>query len=369
MTAATILIVDDDRAELELMSRITSDAFPEANVRVAGDCALVHDMCSRESFDCILLDYDMPGMDGLSCAQNLRVSFPYLPIVLTTNVGDELLAARALTNGVTDYIPKSRITPQALRRTIEHAIQESGQARIIDEQRCELENFAYALAHDFRQPIRQIRTFTALISDALREGRSEGVEQDLAFLNIAARRLGELVDVMSQYTLLNQPPAIGDVDLNIVLKGVSSSLAPLIEESGARLIIGRAPVVRGNETLMTQVLQNLVINGLKYNKSAAPVVEVAAEAAPPHCLITVSDNGIGIEAEYFDEIFKPLARLHANAEYSGTGLGLTLARKALATQGGSLWCASKLGEGSQFFVKIPLAANLIADANTAALAG
>lgn len=364
-----ILIVDDDSAELELLSRITNAAFPEAIVRTAQDCALVHAMCSAEAFDCIVIDFNMPGMDGLSCAQRLRAAFPYLPILLTTSVGDELLAVRAITSGVTDYIPKSRITPEALRRSIEHAIQVSDQARIIFEQRNELENFAYALAHDFRQPIRQIRTFSALIADAMREGRTEGVEQHLAFLSSAAGRLGDLVDVMSQYTLLNHPPAIGDVDLNAVLAELAAALGPLCEESGAQVIVGHAPLVKGNETLMAQVLQNLVVNGLKYNRSVPPIVEICAEIQPPHCLITVRDNGIGIEAQYFEEIFKPLSRLHANAEYSGSGLGLAIARKALAAQGGSLWCESEPGAGSAFFVRIPLSANASAPANELASAG
>jgi light-regulated signal transduction histidine kinase (bacteriophytochrome) len=296
----------------------------------------------------------MPGMDGLTCAQLLRASHPYLPIVMTTSVGDEMLAARAVTSGVTDYIPKSRITSQSLRRTIEHAIQLSRQGRTIDEQREELENFAYALAHDFKQPIRQIRTFTSLVSNSIRAGQTEGVDQHLAYLNDAARRLGELVDVMSQYTLLNNPPEIGEVDLNHVFEDVRSSLAPLLEERSGALNVGAAPAARGNETLMRQVLQNLVVNGLKYNRSSRPIVTISAETRLNDCVISVKDNGIGIEAHYLDVIFKPLARLHSNAEFSGAGLGLTLARKAILAQGGAIWCKSKPGEGAEFFVRVPL---------------
>src|SRR5262249_9788218 len=162
-------------------------------------------------------DYNMPGMDGLACAQRLRAAHPYLPIVMSTGVGDEMLAAQAVTSGVTDYIPKSRINSQPLYRIVENAIRFTRQAPVIDEHHCELENFAFALAHDFKQPIRQIATFANLVSEAVREGREEEVGGHVEFLTAAARRLGSLVDVMSQYTLLSRAPELTDVALDAVL--------------------------------------------------------------------------------------------------------------------------------------------------------
>ncbi|WP_374571146.1 ATP-binding protein [Phenylobacterium sp.] len=355
MRAPAIFVIDDDPAELELLGYTLEEAFPGAQVRAESDAAQAQPICEAEAFDCVIVDYNMPGIDGLACAQGLRASFPYLPIVLSTGVGDEMLAAHAVQSGVTDYIPKSRITPESLRRTIEHSIRVTSQSQIIDEQRHELENFAYALAHDFKQPIRQIRTFSTLVAEALHDGRTAGVDQHLAYLNNAARRLADLVDVMSQYTLLHKPPQIGAVDLNQVLGGMRSSLAPYLEERGGQIITSPAPVVLGNEALMAQVLQNLTVNGLKYNESKTPIVIITTEVSHDACVIKVEDNGIGIEQEYFDEIFKPLARLHNNSEYPGSGLGLTLARKALTAQGGAIWCRSEVGIGSEFFVRMPLA--------------
>src|ERR1700753_2768262 len=108
----------------------------------------------------------MPGMDGLACAKHLRSAHPHLPIVMSTGHGDEMLAAHAITHGITDYIPKSRITGPSLCRVVENGIRLTAQARVIEEQRSELENFAFALAHDFKQPIRQILTFSSLVSQA-----------------------------------------------------------------------------------------------------------------------------------------------------------------------------------------------------------
>jgi signal transduction histidine kinase len=351
----SLLVVDDSEAERELMALTLGAVFPNADIRKATHPFLAREMCEEQSFDCVFLDYNMPDMDGLMLADELRANATYLPIVLMTSVGDEMLAAEALRRGISDYIPKARITAESIRRTVDRAIHVCVQARLIDEQRAELENFAYALAHDFKQPIRQIRTFSQLISEEIRDGEMGGIQNHLTFLSDAAARLGKLVDVMSQYTLLNQPPELGKVDLNRVLANVRTSITPYLNDHGAVLDTpARAPTVRGNETLMTQVLQNLIMNGLTYNRSAIPRVEVTTRRQAGHYVIDIRDNGVGIEAEYLADIFKPLVRLHTAAEFAGSGLGLTLARKAAQAQNGAIWCESTPGQGSVFHIRLPI---------------
>src|SRR6185295_10437450 len=140
----------------------------------------------------------------------------------------------------------------------------------------------YALAHDFKQPIRQIQTFAKLILGDFGGGGSGEVRQHLGFLSDAARRLGNLVDVMSQYTLLSKAPDLGRCDLTKVVAEVRASLASYIEERGGVLVADNMPTIIGNETLMIQVIQNLVVNGLKYNKSVAPRVEIAWRSENDH---------------------------------------------------------------------------------------
>ena len=350
----SFLIIDDDPAEREIMARTIRDAYPGTKVRQLDNPDDAEIACVDGNFDCVILDYNMPQTDGLSVAQKLRPRFPYLPLVLVTSVGDEMLAAHALRSGVSDYIPKSRINADSIHRTIARAMHVSEQSRVIEEQRNELENFAYALAHDFKQPIRQIRTFAKLISGELTGNDAGDVQQHLTYMSDAARRLGNLVDVMSQYTLLSKPPEIGTVDLGAVLADVRASLATYLEERHGQLVVHSLPTIRGNETLMIQAIQNLIVNGLKYNKSETPRVNVSARLQYSRCIVAVSDNGIGMEEKYLTEIFRPLMRLHPGSEYSGSGLGLTLARKAIAVQQGKVWCESRLGEGSTFYIDLPI---------------
>lgn len=358
MNDLSILYVDDDADDRELMLLALRQAMPAARLWSADSAHVAQNACATRQVDCLILDYRMPDMDGLRLAQAIRPSFPYMPIILCTGFGDEELAAQALTGGVTDYLPKGKVNTQSLRRTIDHAVRTMDQARTIDEQRKEIENFAYALAHDFKQPIRQIRTFTALIEKSLegREGQYHG--QHLTYLNDAARRLGHLVDVMSQYTLLSKPPELGRVELNSVLFDLRMSLEAYLAERNGRLEFCFLPAVIGNESLLTQVFQNLIVNGLKYNTSSTPMVSISYESTLDGCVIRIHDNGIGIEPRFIREIFKPLVRLHSSAEFEGAGLGLALARKAVVAQRGALWCKSTPGEGSDFFVRLPIASEL-----------
>jgi len=351
METKTFLVVDDDPAERSILADTIKAAFPGADVRQMGDPDRVLGLVGECEFDCVLMDYNMPQMDGLALAKALRALSPYLALVMVTGVGDETLAADAVRSGVSDYIPKSRINPDAVRRALSRAIHENVLAQTIAEQRNELESFAYALAHDFKQPIRQIRTFTKLIENELKPGDDQDLQQHLTFLSEAARRLGNLVDVMAQYTLLSKVPQLGEVDLAKIISEVREAVTAFMAERRAEVVTAELPRIRGNETLMIQVIQNLLVNGIIYNKSRVPRVEISGEVRDSRCLIAVRDNGIGIEPQYLNEIFTPLKRLHPSSEFPGTGLGLTLARKAVVQQGGRIWCRSEVGKGTTFYIE------------------
>ncbi len=348
-----MLIVDDSEAERELMTHKLSSVFHNADVRSVADPAGVEKLCQDDRYDCVLLDYNMPGVDGLELARRLRSANAFLPIILVTGVGDEMLVTDALHEGVSDYITKTRFTGEAALKLITRAILVCGQARLIHEQRTELEHFAHTLAHDFKQPLRQIMIFSEVILTALESRKDDETKKHLRFLSAAADRLGKLVDVMTQYTLLNERPELEDVALESVFLTVQESLRPfLVEHHGQLILLSPAPVIRANETLMIQVLQNLTVNGVLYNRRAKPKVEVAFEREGDQWIIHIRDNGIGIDPEFLSEIFKPLTRLHNASEFPGTGLGLTLARKAALAQNGAIWCESVVGQGSVFHIRM-----------------
>lgn len=349
----TLLVVDDDEFEVHLTSTVLGEALPHACVVAVTDPTKALGVIRAGEADCVLIDYNMPKLDGIELGRQIRAEFPYLPLVLMTGVGYDTLVMDALRGGFTDYIPKDKISCESAQRTISRAIEAVAQTRLIEEQRQELEHFAYALAHDFKQPIRQIRVFADLLCEELKNEESAPALTHLGFLSDASKRLSALVDVMSQYTLVNKAPELGVVEIGEVVAGVRQGLEEFIAERNGILLAEATARAHGNEALMTQVLQNLVVNGLRYNESRRPRVSIRAETSGDgKCRIIVSDNGIGIESRYIDEIFRPLVRLHTSAEYPGTGLGLSITRKAVLAQGGRIWCQSALGQGSEFTVEL-----------------
>lgn len=135
-----------------------------------------------------------------------------------------------------------------------------------------------------------------------------------------------------------------------------SNLEHMIEERGARVTHSEMPAIVGNAPQLTQLLQNLIGNGIKYCESAPPTVHVAA--APDRdsaWLFAVTDNGIGIPEESYRQVFEPFKRLHPTGKYEGTGLGLATCKKIVERHGGAIWCESTKGKGTTFFFTLPIA--------------
>lgn len=121
----TMLVLDDDRLALDLMVRVVASAFPGCTVAASSDVAEAMALCETEPIDCLMIDYDMPDVDGLTAARYLRTRHPVLPIILFTGVRDDSLAWEAIQAGLNGYIPKHRVSSDLLRRTVSSAIAQS----------------------------------------------------------------------------------------------------------------------------------------------------------------------------------------------------------------------------------------------------
>jgi light-regulated signal transduction histidine kinase (bacteriophytochrome) len=134
-----------------------------------------------------------------------------------------------------------------------------------------------------------------------------------------------------------------------------ANLREAIAESGAVVTTGLLPIVRADTTQLTQLLQNLIGNAIKYSKERKPEVRVAATPMEDRWVFSVQDNGIGIEPQYFERIFQMFQRLHTCKQYTGTGIGLAICRKIVERHGGRIWVESQPGKGSTFQFTIPRA--------------
>jgi PAS domain S-box-containing protein len=213
----------------------------------------------------------------------------------------------------------------------------------------ELEQFAYVAAHDLQEPARKVISFAALLEKDFEGELPENARRDLHYITDAARRMQQLVsDLLTLSRAGRTAMTLESIQLDDCLDTALDALAIKIEETGAEIIRDPLPMVEGDRTLLTQLLQNLISNALKFCDEDHPEVHITADRTPSASVLGVRDNGIGIEPEYVSQIFQPFKRLHGRGEYEGTGIGLAICQKAVDRHRGEIWVESELGKGSHF---------------------
>ena len=148
---------------------------------------------------------------------------------------------------------------------------------------------------------------------------------------------------------------LAPVELAEVVEDVRTDLAVRLEESGAELTVGPLPRVEGDADQLRALCQNLLENAIQYCGDAPPVVDVTAEREGASVVVSVADEGIGIDPAHHEAIFDVFNRLHSRAEHPGTGIGLSLCERIVERHGGELWVDSAPGEGATFSFSLPVA--------------
>ena len=181
-------------------------------------------------------------------------------------------------------------------------------------------------------------------------------DEFIAFAVDGATRMQHLIqDLLSFSRVTTKGKELQVTDSGATCEQAIANLRAAIAESGAVVTIGSLPTVRADTTQLTQLLQNLIGNAIKYSNERKPEVRVAATAIEDRWVFSVQDNGIGIEPQYFERIFQMFQRLHTRKQYTGTGVGLAICRKIVERHGGRIWVESQPGEGSTFLFTIPRA--------------
>ena len=222
----------------------------------------------------------------------------------------------------------------------------------------DLEQFAYIASHDLQEPLRSVRSFLLLL-----EKKYAGHLDDQGRLYIkeavdGAVRMKELITGLLSFSRVGrQGLKSATVDLDRVAEQVIQSMEPAVRESGARIRKMPLPRVKGDATLLGQVIQNLLGNAIKYRRmSEPPVIEINVQETKDQYEFEVKDNGIGFDSEHWDSIFNVFYRLHTPNEYPGTGIGLAICKKIIELHSGRVWVRSARGKGSSFFFSLPKAA-------------
>jgi signal transduction histidine kinase len=214
----------------------------------------------------------------------------------------------------------------------------------------ELEQFAYVASHDLQEPLRVITGYLQLIERRYRGNLDSDGEQFITYVVEAVFRMQQLIADLLEYSRVGtRGRPFEPVAMERVLDEALAGLRKLTEETGASVEHEPLPVVLGDAGQLVQLLQNLIANALKFRREAPPEIHIAAHAEDGQVVFSVRDNGIGMEPQYWDQIFVIFQRLHTRQKYGGTGIGLAICKRIVERHGGRIWVDSVPDRGSTFY--------------------
>jgi PAS domain S-box-containing protein len=225
-----------------------------------------------------------------------------------------------------------------------HKIEELNRSNV------ELGQFAYIASHDLQEPLRMVSSYTQLLARRYKGKLDADADEFIGFAVDGAARMQRLIqDLLSFSRVGTKGQELIDTSSEESLQQALVSLRGAIEASGARVTYDPLPNVLADEMQLTQLFQNLVGNGIKYQRHGAPLIHIsAARGNSGEWIFSVKDNGLGIESQYFEKIFGMFQRLHKREEFAGTGIGLAICKKIVERHGGNIAVESTLGHGSTF---------------------
>ena len=266
---------------------------------------------------------------------------------------DEYINALGKHYDVMYFLPAENLFAVLYRDITSRKIMEKEFKDTLNELRAtnnELEQFDYVASHDLQEPLRTITSFLQLLKMRYGNKLDDDADEFIEFAVKGAARMHELINDLLTYSRVNKRnEEFVEVDMIEVLDKVKINLEILISEKRAVITNDPLPVITADKKQMQQLLQNLISNSIKYKSKKPPNIHISAEKEGDTWLFSVEDNGIGIEPEYCDRIFKIFQRLHGLEKYEGTGIGLAISKRIVERHGGNIWVNPEKGiEGTKF---------------------
>jgi len=248
---------------------------------------------------------------------------------------------------------------QSLNETLEQRVQQrtaqlARANEALEQSNVELQQFAYIASHDLQTPLRGIAGFAQLLETNYQGKFDEKADGYINLIVESAKRMQTLItDLLTYSRVESRVVPFKPTDLGKVVDEVVEILNASIKEAEGEVTCDELPTITGDRSQLSQLLQNLIGNGLKYHGDEPAHVHVSAEHSGRQWTIAVRDNGIGIEAKHHEKIFEIFRRLHSEEKYPGTGIGLAICRRIVHRHSGRIWLESEPGKGSTFYFMMP----------------
>jgi PAS domain S-box-containing protein len=214
----------------------------------------------------------------------------------------------------------------------------------------ELEQFAYVASHDLQEPLRMVSSYTQLLERRYKDQLDQDAKDFINFAVDGATRMQRLInDLLDFSRVTTKGKPLVKTDLSSLLGQALANLQNKIRETNSVITADDLPFAYCDESQIVRLFQNLIDNGIKFRENIIPKIHIHGKIENDKVLISVTDNGIGIDKIYTDRVFTIFQRLHSKADYPGTGIGLAICKRTVERHGGKIWFESELGKGTTFF--------------------
>lgn len=370
----TVLLIDDDEVDRRALRRALGQAPIDVDLREA---TTVHEALAQlegGGIDCAILDYRLPGADGIELLSEVRMRHSDVPVIALTGQGDEELAVELMKAGAVDYLAKEWVTPDRVERSLRHALAMAEADRLQTEllrrehearQDAEAANrakdrFLATLSHELRTPLGAILGWTHLLESGTLAAPT--VERALAIIARNARILSGHIDDLLDISRISAGTLTLDTQPLEIVPLLESAIDTLHPTTDARhlhielSVTGEAAVVDADPARLTQVFANLLANAAKYSPEGG-IIHVDVTFLPTAVQVAVRDAGVGIDPAFMPHVFEPFRQADSTntRRYGGLGLGLSIVERIVALHGGSAKAESDgAGRGATFTVLLPL---------------
>ncbi len=247
--------------------------------------------------------------------------------------------------GIARDITERKRGPEELERTMAELARSNA----------DLEQLAYVTSHDLQEPLHMVARYLHLLNRRYKGKLDSSADQFIGYALDGANRMKRLINDLLAYSRVDsEGKDFAPTNCEAIFDRALANLKAMVEASGAVVNHDALPSVMGDDSQLTQLFQNLIGNAIKFHGEEPPGVHVSAQKKENEWLLSVQDNGIGIDPEHSERVFMIFQRLHTEPDYPGTGIGLSICKKIVERHGGRIWVDSEPGKGSTFYFTIPM---------------